>query len=260
MMGVASRRNAEKLIKEGQVRVENQVIKNVATRIFPYGTQIAVNNRNYRPLHAWQWKPRLWIHYKMPRILVSHTPDDSKREILFPVLERMLSHDPDAQHLLSVGRLDYLSEGILLITNDGSLARHLELPENNYLRKYEMRIHGHLTDSKLKAISKGVKIDGVLYSGVDVRILKSSGPNHLVQASLTEGKNRELRNIFAHFNWRVSRLKRIQYGPYKLQDVPKGGLLEVPLKGKLLQWYEERRKTLIEYELLKSGKQNEEKN
>ena len=82
-----------------------------------------------------------------------------------------------------------------------------------------------------------------------MKVLKSSGANHLVSVTITEGKNRELRNIFAHFNWRVSKLKRIQYGPYKLQDVPKGGLLEVPLKGKLSQWFEEHRKKLIEREL-----------
>ena len=138
----------------------------------------------------------------------------------------------------------------MIITNDGSLARHFELPENNYTRKYEMRIHGHITDSKLRAVSRGVKIDGILYAGIDMTILKSSGPNHLVSVSISEGKNRELRNIFAHFNWRVSKLKRIQYGPYKLNDIPKGGLLEVTLKGKAKLWVEEQRKKLIEYEVL----------
>ena len=126
----------------------------------------------------------------------------------------------------------------------------MELPCNKFLRKYELRVHGHLTDSKLKAISRGVKIDGVLYGGIDIQVLKSEGPNHLISATLREGKNRELRNIFAHFNWQVSRLKRIQYGPYKLQDVPKGGLLEVSLKDQVLTWYEDQRKRLIEYELL----------
>lgn len=146
--------------------------------------------------------------------------------------------------------MDYLSEGLLLITNDGALARHFELPSNNYIRKYEMRIHGHITDSKLKAIGRGVKIDGVLYAGVDITILKSSGPNHLVSVSIQEGKNRELRNIFSHFNWRVSRLKRIQYGPYKLNDIPKGGILEVALKGKAKLWAEAHRNKLIDYEIM----------
>lgn len=146
--------------------------------------------------------------------------------------------------------MDYLSEGLLIITNDGGLARHFELPNNNYIRKYEMRIHGHITDTKLKAIQRGVKIDGILYGGADITILKSSGPNHLVSVTIQEGKNRELRNIFAHFNWRISKLKRIQYGPYKLNDIPKGGILEVSLKGKAKLWVDQRRKKLIEYEVM----------
>ena len=143
-----------------------------------------------------------------------------------------------------------MSEGLLLITNNGELARHMELPENEYVRKYVVRIHGNITDTKLKAIRHGVKIDGIHYAGMDFNVISSKTTNHMVEVSLREGKNRELRTVFAHFNWQVSKLKRIQYGPYKLGDIPKGGLLEVQLKGNLLDWYQKQRDMLIRQEIL----------
>jgi 23S rRNA pseudouridine2605 synthase len=132
--------------------------------------------------------------------------------------------------VVSVGRLDYNTEGLLLLTNDGELARHLELPQNAWLRHYRVRVYGDVNEAKLKNLSKGVEIDGVRYEPIKAEIEKekSEGANKWLSVTIREGKNREVRKVMEHVGLQVTRLIRVSFGPFQLGKLPKGGIEEVP--------------------------------
>jgi len=232
-----------------------------------------------------QWWPKLWVHHKLRNVLVTHHGgDDRGRMTLFGNLKRMLipafgdavealsnsylverriakaKNPPLAMeleilrrmrfaagsHIVSVGRLDFTSEGLLLVTNDGGLARHLELPASKYERKYHVKIFGSVTPARLKALRHGVKVNGVLYQPVEIDVLREGRKNTTVDVTLKEGKNRELRKMFEHMGWQVHSLKRLTYGPYELGNLEKGALLSVPLKDSLEVWANTEKERLVQ--------------
>src|SRR3954470_14905538 len=219
--GVASRRDAEKLIAEGRVKLENKVVETPATFIHP-GDLVTVDGRHV----AEPQRTRLFRYHKPAGLVTTHK-DEKGRETVFQTLP------PGLPRLVSVGRLDLNSEGLLLLTNDGELARRLELPSNGWLRRYRVRVHGTVEVSHLKALMKGVTVDGVRYGSVQTTLDRQQGDNAWLTMALTEGKNREIRKVCGHFGWGVSRLIRVSYGPFQLGNLDKGAVEEV--KGKVLK-------------------------
>jgi 23S rRNA pseudouridine2605 synthase len=132
--------------------------------------------------------------------------------------------------LVSVGRLDLNSEGLLLLTNDGALARHLELPANAWIRRYRVRAFGAPEPAQLAALARGVTVEGVKYGPIEAGLDSRKGDNVWITMALKEGKNREIRKVLAHLGLRVSRLIRVAYGPFQLGDLPRGAVAEVPAK------------------------------
>ena len=133
----------------------------------------------------------------------------------------------DLPRLISVGRLDLSTEGLLLLTNDGGLARVLELPETGWLRRYRVRAHGSVTQPQLDALRKGVTVDGVRYGAIEATLDRHQGANVWLTFAIREGKNREVRNVLEHLGLRVNRLIRVSFGPFQLGDLPEGGVEEI---------------------------------
>jgi len=173
--------------------------------------------------------PRLWRYHKT-RGTVTTNRDPEGRATVFDALPA------DLPRVVSVGRLDVDSEGLLLLTNDGALARHLELPATGWIRRYRVRVFGALDESAFANLKRGVTVDGVTYGPIEVSIDRPSKTNSWLTVGLREGKNREIRRVMEHLGLTVSRLIRVSYGPFQLGDVPPGGVEEVKaqvLKGQL---------------------------
>lgn len=212
--GLASRRGAEQLIEQGQVTVNGQTITTPATLVSP-ADKITVQGR---PLPQAQ-KSRLFIYHK-PRGCLCTANDPEGRATVFDLLPKTFPR------VVTVGRLDYNTEGLLLLTTDGALAQALmrsELP-----RTYRVRFNGNLDDRAQNAIRKGLTIDGFKYKPAQVEVRKADASNLWATVTLSEGKNREIRNMFEHFGCEVSRLLRLSYGPFQLGDIPTKGFIEVP--------------------------------
>jgi 23S rRNA pseudouridine2605 synthase len=204
--GLASRRGAEQLIAQGLVTVNGKTIDTPATLVTPTD-KITVDGRVLPQAQ----KSRLFMYHK-PRGCLCTNHDPEGRTTVFDLLPR------DFPRVLTIGRLDYNTEGLLLLTTDGDLAQKLmrsELP-----RTYRVRFNGRLDDAAQDAIRKGLTIDGFRYKPAQIEVTKS--------VTLTEGKNREIRNMFEHFSCEVSRLMRLSYGPFKLGEIPTKGFVEVP--------------------------------
>jgi 23S rRNA pseudouridine2605 synthase len=214
--GVASRRDAEKLLAEGRVALNNVPVTHPATFVGP-GDLVTVNGK----LVETPERTRLWRYHK-PRGLVTTHRDPEGRPTVFDKLRHQLPR------VISVGRLDLTSEGLLLLTNDGALARRLELPSTGWLRRYRVRVHGRPDPKVLAGLAKGITIDGVRYGEVDAALDSQSGDNAWLSVSLREGRNREIRRIMTHLGLPVTRLIRIAYGPFQLGNLPPGGIEEVP--------------------------------
>lgn len=167
---------------------------------------------------------KIYAYYKPREVLCSRVDNQGNRETLYHRLERL-----GFGHLISVGRLDYNSEGLLLLTNDGQLARHLELPQTGLQRHYLIKIHGKVTQSMLDSLRKGSSIEGVHYAGMEATLHREGEKSSWLKVVLHEGKNREIRKIFQHLHFPVSRIIRIQYGPYKLENIQKGQLKALDL-------------------------------
>jgi len=166
-------------------------------------------------------EPRLWRYHKPAGLLTTHR-DPQGRPTLF---ERL---PPELPRVVSVGRLDLNSEGLLLLTNDGALARRLELPANGWLRRYRVRVHGLVEPARLTALAKGIHVDGVDYGPIEASLERQQGSNAWLTMSLREGKNREVRRVMEHLGLQVSRLIRVAYGPFQLGHLVRGGVEEVP--------------------------------
>lgn len=224
--GLCSRREAERLIEEGLVSVDGAIVKTPAINVTP-ASVVMINNKKLEKTPP----PQVWLHYKKRGVLVTHH-DPQGREALFPHLRNM-----GLPHLVSVGRLDYTSEGLLLLTNNGRLAQYLEHPSNEYERKYKVRIRGKVEQKVIDRLAKGITVGGVEYGPIKVtpiekrRSEEETSTNEWVYVSLTEGKNREIRRVFEHFKLVVTRLIRVQYGPYTLdKKLEPGDVVETRLR------------------------------
>ncbi len=216
--GVVSRRDAEKLIAAGEVRLNNTTVTHPATFVGP-GDLVLVGGK----LVDAPQRTRLWRYHKPDGLMTTHR-DPQGRPTVFDKLRETLPR------VISIGRLDFNSEGLLLLTNDGSLARKLELPSTGWLRRYRVRVHGNPDPAFLAALAKGITIDGVRYGEIDAGLDSRRGENAWLTVSLREGRNREVRRVMAHLGLAVTRLIRIAYGPFQLGALPRGEVEEVPAR------------------------------
>ncbi|WP_424957001.1 pseudouridine synthase [Hyphomicrobium sp. 1Nfss2.1] len=208
--GLCSRREAERWIEQGRVNVNGRVLTTPAFEVSPKD-KVLVDGK---PLPTAE-PPRLWRYYK-PRGLVTTHNDPQGRPTVFESLPEGMPR------VISVGRLDFNSEGLLLLTNDGALARHMELPSTGWLRRYRVRAHGRVGQEQLEALKDGVEIEGVRYGPIEATVDTVQGANSWLTMALREGKNREVRRILAHLGLEVNRLIRISYGPFQLLDLKPG--------------------------------------
>jgi 23S rRNA pseudouridine2605 synthase len=213
--GVASRREAERWIAEGRVKLDGVKVASPALNVLP-NAAITVDER---PLPARE-ETRVWRYHK-PRGLLTTRSDPQGRPTLFEKLPMELGK------LISVGRLDLTSEGLLLLTNDGALARRLELPANAWVRRYKARIFGRIQPEHLAALAAGMTIDGVRYGPIEAVLERQQGANAWISLSLTEGKNREVRRVLEHLGFQTGRLIRTAYGPFHLGTLERGKMEEV---------------------------------
>lgn len=216
--GLCSRRDAERWIQEGRVKVDGKVLTSPAFCVIPT-MDIRIDGK----VLPQREEARLWLYHK-PRGLVTTHRDEKNRPTLFSALPKGMPR------VISVGRLDMNSEGLLLLTNDGELARRLELPSSGWVRQYRVRVHGRVDPVKLKKLAEGVTIKGVSYGPVEAVLDLQKGDNAWLTVSLREGKNREIRRIFEWLGWPVNRLIRVKYGPFELGALPPSHLKAVPFQ------------------------------
>ncbi len=213
--GVASRREAERLIELGDVTVNGKVITSPALNVTP-SDRITVMGKPVGAPDA----PRMWLYYK-PEGLVTSEADEKGRATVFDNLP------PDMPRVMSIGRLDLNSEGLLLLTNDGELKRRLELPSTGWLRKYRVRINGNPTDPDLEPLRKGIVVEGEAFQPMSVVIDRIQGANAWLTVGLREGRNREIRRALNAIGLTVNRLIRLSYGPFRLNDLNPGEVEEI---------------------------------
>ena len=214
-----SRRQAEKLIDEGRVSVDGK-------KIISQGMNVSENNKIFvdKKLINRSTDIQIYIFHKPRGCLVTHN-DPSNRKTIFDFINKKY------RNLITVGRLDYNSEGLLILTNDGQLKREFELPKNNYQREYKVKIQGKITDFIISKISKGITVKGQKYKSIEIKKINETSTYTWIRMILTEGKNREIRKIFDSLNMTVTRLIRISYGKYRLGKLQKGGLIKVKYYG-----------------------------
>src|SRR5512136_2756772 len=216
--GLASRRKAEAWIAAGRVSVNDAVISSPALNVTP-SDRIAVDGS---PLRARE-RTRLFLYHK-PRGLVTTHSDPEGRDTIFRALPKYLPR------LISVGRLDINTEGLLLLTNDGGLARVLELPATGWLRRYRVRALGRITQEALDRLRNGVTVAGVHYGPIEATLDREQGANLWLTFAIREGKNREVRRVLEHLGLKVNRLIRLSYGPFELGTLADGAVQEVETK------------------------------
>ena len=216
--GLCSRRDAERWIADGRVMVNGEVLKTPACVIGPDDVVLVDN----KPLMGKQPR-RLWCYHK-PAGLITTNRDPQGRPTIFEKLPATLPR------VVTVGRLDFNSEGLLLLTTDGGLARELELPQKGWKRKYRVRVHGSVTPEVIKRLTQGVRIKGIDYAPCGIEVERVQGTNTWVLMTLTEGKNREIRRLMDYFGLPVTRLIRVSYGPFQLGNLAVGEVREVPQK------------------------------
>jgi 23S rRNA pseudouridine2605 synthase len=168
-------------------------------------------------------EPRLFRYHKPSGLVTTHK-DEQGRQTVFESLP------PHLPRLISVGRLDLNTEGLLLLTNDGELSRFMELPSTGWIRRYKVRAYGHISQERLTELSKGITIEGVKYAGIEATLEKQQGDNAWMTIALKEGKNREIRRVCEYLGLRVNRLIRLSYGPFQLGNLPEGTVEEIKLK------------------------------
>ena len=213
--GICSRRNAEKLILKGKVIINNKVCDKPNINVKP-NDKILVNNKIININKS----IRVWKMYKPIKTICSNS-DPQKRKTVFDLIPN------DLPRLISIGRLDFMSEGLLLFTNNGDIARKFELPSSNLLRVYRVCLNGIINKQKINRINNGITIEGIRYNKVKIEIEKSTLNSTWVLFKLLEGKNREIRNICKYFKWKIIRLIRVQYGNIKLSKLKPGNLVEI---------------------------------
>ena len=219
--GLCSRRDAEEWIKAGRITLNGKVLDTPAVNIHP-SDKVLVDGA---PLPVRE-RTRLWLYHK-PRGLVTTTSDPEGRTTVFEKLPEGLPR------VITVGRLDINTEGLLLLTNDGGLARVLELPSTGWLRRYRVRAYGRVTQAQLDSLAEGVALDGVLYGSIDAQLEREVGDNVWITVALREGKNREVKKVLGHLGLDVNRLIRVSYGPFQLLELEEGKVQEV--RGRVLR-------------------------
>ena len=216
--GLGSRRDAERMIAEGRVQIDGEFITSPARNV----TENNVIQVDGKPLG--QPEPaRLWRYHKPTGLVTTHK-DEKGRPTVFANLPKSLGR------VVSVGRLDYNSEGLLLLTNDGEIARRLEIPSAGWVRKYRARLFGKVTQSDLDKLATGVTIAGVAYGPIVADIERSKGVYSWATVSLKEGKNREVKRVMESLGLKVARLIRISYGPFQLGQLAEGQTEEIPTR------------------------------
>lgn len=216
--GIASRREAEKLIEQGIVTVNGEVLTSPAFKVFE-GMDVRVDGARVKTKEP----PRLWRYHKPAGLVTTHKDPQGRPTVFEALAERL-------PRVISIGRLDLTTEGLLLLTNDGALARQLELPANAWVRRYRIRAYGRTSQDELDKLGNGVTIDGVDYKPIRAKLDQVKGGNVWITASITEGKNREIRKVMEHLGLKVNRLIRTAFGPFQLGALPEGAVEEVPSK------------------------------
>jgi 23S rRNA pseudouridine2605 synthase len=213
--GIASRRDIERMIAEGRIALNGEVLTTPATLLESLAG-VTVDGKPVRPAGA----ARLFRFYK-PQATLTAARDPKGRPTIYDKLPAGLPR------LMPVGRLDFMTEGLLLLTNDGELKRQLELPSTGVVRRYRARAFGAVTQEALEDLSEGITIEGVRYGSIDANLERRTGRNCWIEMSLTEGKNREVRRVLEHLGLQVSRLIRTAYGPFDLAGLELGGVAEI---------------------------------
>jgi 23S rRNA pseudouridine2605 synthase len=216
--GICSRRDAERMIAEGRVSLNGKTLSSPAINV----TDTDVVAIDGKPLPHKQ-QSRLWRYHKPPGLVVSHR-DPEGRPTVFEAVAKELPR------VVSIGRLDLNTEGLLLLTNDGELARLLELPATGWVRRYRVRVHGSPDPAVLAKLAGGISIDGVHYGPIEASVDKIQGSNAWLTFAIREGKNREVKKVCEHLGLQVSRLIRTSFGPFQLGDLERGAIAEVPAR------------------------------
>ena len=215
--GFSSRREAEKYIESGRVKVNGVIIKELSFQV-GINDQIHIDGRRINK----EGKTRLWKFHKPKGLITSHK-DEKSRQTIFQILPKNLPR------LITVGRLDLNSEGLLLLTNDGDLKRKLELPSSKIVRSYRVRAKGVANENKLSRLRQGITVDGIRYRPMELNIINQNTSNVWLSVRLTEGKNREIRLSFQAIGLQVNKLIRTSFGPITLGKLDKGQIEEVEL-------------------------------
>ena len=210
--GLCSSREAERWIADGRVSVNGKLLRTPAFEVTS-ADKVIVDGK---PLPAAE-PVRLWRYHKTKGLVTTHS-DPEGRPTVFDKLP------PEMPRVVSIGRLDFNTEGLLLLTNDGKLARHIELPATGWVRRYRVRAKGRVTPKDLEALKAGVEIEGVRYGPVEASVDSIQGANTWLTISIREGKNREVRKILAHLGLTVNRLIRVAFGPFQLLDLQPGAV------------------------------------
>ncbi len=216
--GFCSRRQAEQLIEDKKVKI-NQYLCNHPSSTVSENDIITVENKIIKTPKT----IRLWKLYKPIKYICS-TKDERNRKKIFDLIPK------NFPRMISIGRLDFMSEGLLLLTNNGDYSRNLELPSKEFERIYRVCITGKIEQKNLEEINKGIKINKIFYKKIKIKIDKSNKDFTWLIVRLKEGKNREIRNICKYFSWQIVKLIRIQYGPYKLGNLKKGQIKEIKVE------------------------------
>jgi len=222
--GAYSRRDAEKLIYEGKVEVDGQILTSPAILV-DGSEKIVINGKKINT----NFHTKIWLLNK-PKGFISTSKDPQGRKTIFDLLPKNINH------IMPIGRLDLNTEGLLLFTNDGNLSRYMEHPDNKIIRKYKIKVRGKVAEDLIANLRENITISRVQYNIITANIISYSQSNTWLSIEISEGKNREIRNICEHFRLQINRLIRTNFGPFELNNIQKGEFIELPkkiIKGRL---------------------------